>query len=151
MPAKRPTPGRALFYTRDSGGTHETTPGEYVRCAQPAAQQQGASFSGTPEQIGAMIRDGRSQAGDLVLDYGVTGNKLSRAGLDALIRLALTDPGVSHVLIRRRDRFARPDDPVDAVKLENLLREGGLTVVFSDRVLGPIAKGERRDIGELIV
>lgn len=27
---KRPTCGRGLFYTRDSGGKHETTPGEYV-------------------------------------------------------------------------------------------------------------------------
>ena len=98
-----------------------------------------------------MIRSGRSQDGDLFLDYGVTGNQLSRAGLDALIRTALTDPGVSHVLIPRRDRFARPDDPIDAMKMENLLREAGLTLVFMDRVVPPLERGRRRDVGELIV
>jgi hypothetical protein len=37
------------------------------------------------------------------------------------MRTALADPSVSHVLIPRRDRFARTDDPIDALKLENLL------------------------------
>ena len=32
-PSQRPSLGRGLFYTRDSGGEHETTPGEYVRWA----------------------------------------------------------------------------------------------------------------------
>ena len=98
-----------------------------------------------------MIRSGRSQDGDLFLDYGVTGNQLSRAGLDALIKTALTDSAISHVLIPRRDRFARSDDPIDAMKLENLLREGELTLVFMDRVVPPLERGRRRDVGELIV
>ena len=58
-------------------------------------------------------------------------------------RLSRLDP--------RRDRFARPDDPIDALKLENLLREGGLTLVFMDRVVPPLERGRRRDVGELIV
>src|SRR5439155_26753360 len=45
----------------------------------------------------------------------------------------------------------RPDDPLDALKLETVLREGGLTLVFMDRVLAPLSKGSRRDVGELIV
>jgi hypothetical protein len=150
MPS-RPAAGRALFYTRDSGGRHETTPTEYVLWAQRAATKYGVTFDGTPERIEAMIRSGRAQDGDLFLDYGVTGNQMSRAGLDALIRTALTDPDVTHVLIPRRDRFARPDDPLDALKLENLLRESGLTLVFMDRVVPPLERGRRRDVGELIV
>src|SRR3954468_20273131 len=148
---KRPAAGRAVFYSRDSGGRHETTPGEYVLWAQRVAAQHGVAFDGTPERIEAMIRSGLSRDGDLFLDYGVTGNQLSRAGLDALIKPALTDAGVSHVLIPRRDRFARPDDPIDGMKLENLLREGGLTLVFMDRVVPPLERGRRRDVGELIV
>jgi len=148
---KRPPAGRAVFYTRDSLGKHETTPGEYVLWAGRAAAQHGVTFDGTPERIEAMIRSGRSQDGDLFLDYGVTGNQLSRAGLDALIKTALTDTEISHVLIPRRDRFARPDDPIDGMKLENLLREGGLTLVFMDRVVPPLERGRRRDVGELIV
>ena len=89
--SQRPSLGRGLFYTRDSGGEHETTPGEYVRWAQRKAAALGVRFSGTPEHIEAMIRDGRSQHGDLFLDYGIKGNQLQRPGLDALFRLALTD------------------------------------------------------------
>ena len=96
---KRPAAGRAVFYTRDSLGKHETTPGEYVLWARRAAVQYGVAFYGTPERIEAMIRSGRSKDNDLFLDYGVTGNQLSRPGLDALIQTALTDFGISHVLI----------------------------------------------------
>jgi hypothetical protein len=148
---RRSTTGRALFYTRDSLGRHETTPAQYVRWAQDGAVGIGVAFSGLPEQIEKMIREGLSHEGDLFLDYGVTGNKLSRLGLDAMIQIALTDMSVSHVFIPRRDRLARPDDPVDGVKLENLLRAAGLTLVFMDRILPPLHRGRRHDLGELIV
>jgi len=147
---QRKSKGRALFYTRDSGGRHEMTPGEYVRWAQKKSVEQNIDFTGTAEGIEAMIRGGHSQDGDLFLDFNVCGNVLSRVGLDALIKTALEDPDVSHVLIPRRDRLARPDDPVDGVKLEDLLRKEGLTLVFMDKVCSPLPKGSRRDIAELI-
>ena len=147
---KRPAKGRGIFYTRDSGGEHENTPGEYVRWAQRAALTHGITFNGRPEQIEAMIREGRSQDEDLFLDYGVKGNQLQRPGLDVLFRIALTDPDVTHIFIPRRDRFARPDDPMDAMKMETTLREAGLTIVFMDKVLSPSARGQR-DLGESIV
>jgi hypothetical protein len=147
---KRPVTGRGLFYTRDSGGAHETTPGEYVRWAQRRAAELGVRFSGTPERIEALIRRGRPQDGDLFLDYRVKGNQLQRPGLGALFRLALTDPGVSHIFIPRRDRLARPDDPLDAMKMEATLREAGLTLVFMNRTVPPLPRG-RRDLGESIV
>ncbi len=151
MRGKRSATGRGLFYTRDSGGKHETTPGEYVRWAQREAARYGVALAATPDQIAAMILEGKSREGDLFLDYGVTGNRLSRQGLDAMIQTALTDRSVSHVFIPRRDRFARPDDPVDAVKLEHTLRKAGLTLVFMDRVVPPLERGRPRDVGELIV
>ena len=46
---------RGLFYTRDSGGEHENTPGEYVRWTSRAAAH-GVRFAGTAEQIERMIR-----------------------------------------------------------------------------------------------
>src|SRR4051812_10595671 len=67
----RPDRGRALFYHRDSGGKHEMTPGQYVQWARRQAEQNGLSFSGGPEQLEAMIRDGRSAEGDLFLDFAV--------------------------------------------------------------------------------
>ena len=147
---RRPTAGHALFYHRDSGGKHETTPGEYVLWAGRTAAQLGVAFDGTPERIEAMIRSGRSRDGSLFLDFGVTGNQLSREGLDALIRTALDDPSVTHILIPRRDRFARPDDPLDALRLEAVLRGDGLTLVFMDKVVPPLVRGQRRDLAELI-
>jgi len=83
--AQRAEKDRALFYTRDSGGKHETTPGEYVRWAQRQAEDIGLQFNGTPDRIEAMIRDGESVDEDIFLDYGVQGHILSRPGLDALI------------------------------------------------------------------
>ena len=148
--SQRPDAGRGLFYTRDSGGEHETTPGEYVLWAQRRATDLGIRFGGTPAQIEAMIRDGLSQEGDLFLDYGVKGNQLQRPGLDALFRVALTDATVSHVFIPRRDRFARPDDPLDGMKMEATLRRAGVTLVFMDMTLVPLARG-KRDLGESIV
>jgi hypothetical protein len=147
---KRPNTGRGLFYTRDSGGEHETTPSEYLRWAQRQATELGVVFSGTPEQIDEMIHEGRFQDGDVFLDFCVKGNKLQRPALDSLFSLALTDPNITHVFIPRRDRFARPDNPLDAIRMEDSLREAGLTIVFMDKTLAPVSRS-RRDLGETIV
>lgn len=69
--------GRALFYTRDSGGRHEMTPAEYLGWAQRKAVELGLSFDGTPQAIGEMIRTGQARRGDIFLDYGVAGHLLS--------------------------------------------------------------------------
>jgi DNA invertase Pin-like site-specific DNA recombinase len=143
--------GRAVFYTRDSGGKHEQTPAEYLRWAQKRAKELGVAFDGTPDTIEAMTRDGSSQCGDIYLDYNVCGNVLSREGLDALVKEVTGERGVTHVLIPRRDRLARPNDPIDGIKIETLIRKCGTTIVFMDKVCPPLAKGKRRDIGESIV
>jgi hypothetical protein len=46
----RPSQGRALFYTRDSGGKHDTTPGQYIAWAQRTAAKLGLSFGGCPHR-----------------------------------------------------------------------------------------------------
>src|ERR1700676_5575872 len=126
------------------------TPAQYVGWAARQAAEAGLSFDGTPEAIDDMIRSGCAHRGALFLDYGVSGNVLSREALNALLREAMTDPEGTHVFIPRRDRLCRPDDPVDGLRLENLLRESGVTLVFMDRTCPPLVKGRRRDIGELI-
>ena len=140
----------ALFYSRDSGGKHENTPEQYVAWARRKTKELGLSFSADPDEINEMIRDGRSVSGDLYFDFDVSGNKLSRAGLDALIKRATTDEQVSHVLIPRRDRLARPNNPIDGTGIEMILRGSGNTLVFMDKTLPPLEKGKRHDIGELL-
>jgi DNA invertase Pin-like site-specific DNA recombinase len=148
---KRQQTGRALFYTRDSGGRHETTPAEYVAWARRRATEIGLSFDGTAEGINSLIGDGRPSLGDLFLDYDVTGNVLSRKGLNALIQEVARDLRVTHVFIPRRDRLARPDDPTDGIRLDNLLRDNGVTLVFMDKTLPPTVRGRKRDLGEMII
>lgn len=147
---QRPAAGRGLFYTRDSGGEHENTPGQYVSWAVRAAGERGVRFAGTPLQIERMIRTSLWGEGDVFLDFAVKGNLLRRRGLDSLLQTAADDPTVSHVFIPRRDRLARPDDPTDGLRIENDLRRRGLTLVFMDKVLQPLGRG-RQDMGELIV
>lgn len=148
---KRSECGRGLFCTRDSGGKHEMTPGQYVAWASGEAGKRGIRFSGTPELIGRMIRESLSAAGDIFLDYDVSGNLLSRPGLDALIAEIQADPEVSHVFIPRRDRLARPENPLDGLALETRIRSLGVTLIYMDRELEPITTGKRQSIEDLIV
>ncbi len=122
--------GRGLFYHRDSGGKHETTPGQYVHWASTAARKHNVSFDGEEGQIERMIRDGISVDGDIFLDYEVSGNEMSRVALDALIHEAGNNLEVTHLLIPRRDRLARPDDALDGMNLEKRLRSAGTTLVL---------------------
>ena len=57
MPKKTIANGRALFYSRDSEGRHETTPSQYIIWAQKRAQDLGVQFDGEPETIERMIRE----------------------------------------------------------------------------------------------
>lgn len=147
----RPVQGRALFYTRDSGGKHEMTPSQYVTWACRESQKLGLSFRGTPDMIEAMIRNGEFAHGDIFLDFDVQGHEFERDGLDALFAEAERDLTVSHVLIPRRDRFARPKNPTDAIQLEIKLRSAGVTMMFMDRIAGPLQRGQSPNIGDMII
>lgn len=150
MKSQRVSLGRSLFYSRDSGGKHDQTPAEYVAWAKREAEKLGLKFHGTADGIGRMIKSGQPFAGDLFFDSSVCGNLMSRPALDALRETIRRDPSVSHLFIPRRDRLARPDDPLDGVRLERELRDQGLTLVFMNLVLAPLRRGQRQDIGESI-
>ena len=127
------------------------TPAQYVAWAQRRSKELDLSFDGTPERINTMIRENQFASGDIFLDYDVKGSLLSRNGLDALVREAINDPRVAAVMIPRRDRLARPDDPLDGIRLENVLRSAGKSIVYMERTLPPLKKGGRFDIAELIL
>jgi DNA invertase Pin-like site-specific DNA recombinase len=142
---------RGLFYTRDSGGKHELTPPEYVEWTRRRAKELGVRFSGTPERITAMMKSGVPVDGDLFFDFCVQGHVFTRPALDQLREMARCDSSVSHIFIPRRNRLSRPDDPLDALELEEELRLLGITLVLMDKVLLPLKKRGRRDMGETIV
>jgi len=147
----RPVAGRALFYTRDSEGRGDCAPPQEVRWAIEKARALDLRFRGAPEEIERMMREGRSSSGDLFLDYGISGNIVERAGLEALRREAKRDQGVSHILIPRRDRLIRPDNSMDGLNLELSFRREGLTFVFRDHVLGPVGRNGQIGIQDLVV
>ena len=148
---KRPSNGRAVFHTRDSGGRHDMTPGQYVEWARKEALKHGVTFDGTPAVIEAMIRERVSHRGDIFLDYDVCGNDLQRPGLQKMLEVARQDLTVCRAFIPRRDRLARPDDPMDAMRIETDLRRMGVTLTYMALTLSPLGIGQRHDLGDLIV
>ena len=147
---KRATCGRGLFYNRDSGGKHETTPPRYVTWAGRRANDLGVTFDGTPEVIERMIQSGEFHQGDIFLDYDVKGNLLSRPALDAMREEALRDQCVSHIFIPRRDRLARPNNPIDGAQLELGFRQLGITIIYQDAIATACHRGKRLDLGDLL-
>ncbi len=141
---------RALFYTRDSGGKHETTPGQYVEWAIHESQKRGMRFDGTPDTISAMIKNGECHNGDIYLDYDVSGNVMDRPGLVRLIDATKTQRDVSAVFIPRRDRLARPDKVIDGLKIESEIREAGVTIVFMDSEAAPLGRGKRQGTSDML-
>ena len=147
----RPAAGTGVLYHRDSEGRADCAPAQYVAWAAARAADLGVAFAGTPDQMAAMVRRRASADHPLYLDYGVSGNQLSRPGLDALTRAAAADRSISHVFVPRRDRLARPGHPLDGVQLELQLRQAGLTLVFLNRVADALPRGKRQDIADLTV
>ena len=140
--------GRALFYSRDSSGRHEMTPAQYVGWAQRKATEIGLQFEGTGERIMELIREKRAYLGNLYFDSAISGNLLDRPALQALKAEIVQDRTVSHVLIPRRDRLARPDHAIQGVELENELRSLGVAIEFMNARVGPMSQRQRQDLGE---
>ncbi len=148
---KRPERGDGLFYHRDSEGHSDLAPPQYVDWARGEAARLGVAFDGTADSIREMIAGSRFAAGDLYLDYGISGNILSRPGFDALRARALGDPAVTHIFVSKRDRLARPDNPIDAMVIEFELRSAGVSIVLmGGTILPPIARGDRIALADLL-
>jgi hypothetical protein len=148
---ERPALGKGLFYHRDSEGSSELAPPQYVEWAQGEAARLGVAFTGTPDAINDLIARSHHHAGDLYLDYGISGNLLRRPGFDLFRTRARTDLEASHLFVSKRDRLARPDNPVDAMMIEYELRSAGLTLVLmGGKILPPIPRGQRISLEDLL-
>ena len=135
----RPTAGRALFYTRDSEGHSDLAPPQYVAWARREAARLGVAFAGTPEAMEAMIARGVPAESDLFIDYGISGNVLSRPGFDAFRSRALRDPAVSHLFVPRRDRIARRDVRRRTDRLDVVVEQ---TMIVLDALAGGGLSGD---------
>lgn len=99
---------RGVFYSRDSGGEHDQTPTQYVQWAIRRSEEMGVQFTGVPDNIRQMIRNGQPVSGDLYFDNCISGNQMSRPALDALRERVKSDGSVSHIFVPRHNRLARP-------------------------------------------
>jgi DNA invertase Pin-like site-specific DNA recombinase len=150
MKPRRAKNGIGIFYTRDSGGRHETTPARYVEAAISKALELGVAFSPTTEDIELMYQQRLSVCGDAYFDHDISGNTTSRPALDEMFDRIKNDLSISHVFIPSRDRLSRESDPRRAIVHETKLTQMGMTIVFGDLVVGPTGVGQRTDIGAII-
>ena len=145
--AERPKNGTALVYLRRSTGKQEASMSSQLRWALDAAPTFGVKTHVTQADAARLLAERKHEHGNLYLDDGITGADLDRPGFTALRKRALRDATVSHIFIHMPDRFARPEDALDAVRLQTELQKAGLTVVFSTNVGRPRRRGES-NIGE---
>lgn len=85
---------------------------------------------------------------DVFLDDDESGFFLKRPGIEALQREVGGARNITHIFVYHRDRIARPMDVNEVVIFENSLRRGGISLVFSDKIAGPIEG--RQDLGDMV-
>ncbi len=128
--------GRSIAYLRRSSDQQGLSLSAQLDWAHEEAVRRGLTLTGSPADLESALLSRDARFGDVCLDNAITGSELDRPGLSALKR-AVQESGVTHLLVHKRDRLARPDDPIDGVQLENELRPPGLTLVFSNETLLP--------------
>src|SRR5262249_50766175 len=106
------------------------------------AARHSVVLDASPADLVHMQATRRSSYKGLRLDDGISGADLTRPGFVALIHDARADRSISHLLIYRRDRFARPEDAIKMVSIEKDLRLDGLTIVFAEAVAAPLVRGQ---------
>ncbi|GMU34732.1 MAG: hypothetical protein AMXMBFR20_26040 [Planctomycetia bacterium] len=136
------TKSRGLVYLRRSTTRQEISLAQQLEWAIRKAQEHGVQLDAGIDDLVVISKTKQNCKGAIFLDDGITGADLERPGLSQFIAEAISRKEVSHVFVHDPDRFARPEDPLEAVKLQQQLQRAGITVVFSNQIAGPISKGQ---------
>src|SRR5262245_41382273 len=134
---------RGLVYARRSTDKQAISLPCQLEWAMAAAHQHGVALNASVNDLEHMQSRGLHSYKAIRLDDGITGADLKRPGFLAVISDALSDHGISHTFIFKRDRFARPADALDMVRVEKQLLEAGITIVFSDATSEPYRAGQQ--------
>jgi hypothetical protein len=140
---------RGLAYLRRSTDKQEISLPMQLGWAIAAAQHHCIALDAAVADLAHMQTLRLHSYKAIRLDDGITGSDLSRPGFLAFNRDALADSAVSHVFFFKRDRFARPDDAMQAAQIEKKLLRAGITVVHSDGVTLPLRRGEQNILRDL--
>ena len=139
MTVRRKNEGRVYLRrstTKQAMGIHDQ-----LRWAIREAAQRGITLDASLADLEHMLLRGLKSYKHIYLDDGVSGSDLTRRGFLAFRGEALGNHAVSHVFVHMSDRFARPDQSLQAMQLEHELLYAGITVVFSNRVAEPRSHG----------
>lgn len=139
MPAR--TKRDALCYLRRSTSKQEMGIHGQLEWALQTARKHEVNLEASPDDIDEMLERGLKSYRGILLDDGVSGGRLDRPGFVALRREAIQKRNVSHILIHKSDRFARPEQAIQAMSMETELLLAGLTIVFSNRTSEPRERG----------
>jgi len=139
MPAR--TKRDALCYLRRSTSKQEMGIHGQLEWALQAACKHEVNLEASPDDIDEMLQRGLKSYRGILLDDGISGSRLDRPGFVSLRRVAVQNRNVSHILIHKSDRFARPEQSAQAMSMETELLLAGLTIVFSNRISEPRERG----------
>ncbi|HEY7308435.1 MAG TPA: recombinase family protein [Gemmataceae bacterium] len=140
---------RGLTYARRSTDKQEISLPSQIEWAVTAARDHGVILDAAVADLTHMQAQRLHSHKDIRLDDGISGSDLTRPGFLAVSHDALADKTISHLFIYKRDRFARPNDAMQAAQIEKRLLMAGITLVFSDTVSAPILLGEQNIMRDL--
>jgi DNA invertase Pin-like site-specific DNA recombinase len=141
---------RGIVYIRKSVQGDKLSPLTQLEWAMQEAHYHSVEMNASEQMLEEMLRIRASHEGDIYIDIGISGAKMQRPGFDAFLKRAIGDKSITHCFIYMQDRLARPNDPAEAILIENQLRRAGKTVVFSDKELKPLGHGEADIINHLL-
>ncbi len=113
------------------------------------ATELGLRIGATPHDLEKIRADRLVHRGDIYCDDAITGANMRRPGLTALLKDIERDRTISHLLVYRRDRVGRPQNPIEGMGIERAIREMGVTIVFLDQIVEPVKPGDN-DLGALL-
>ena len=149
MPSRKKN--RGLIYLRRSSDRQEISLQAQLNWAIIEARNHNVQVDASNEDLHDMQQSRLSVFKSIRLDDAITGADLNRPGFMALNADVQKDVAISHIFIHKRDRFARPEEATEMVLLEKRLRQLGITIVFSDKVAGPLERGQTNIADDLSV
>ena len=139
---KQRTKNKGLAALRRSSRKQETSLETQLDWAIVQAKHRGIILDATQQDLVSMRLRKLHSYKAIRLDDSVTGADLNRPGLTSLIEDAHSNPEISHILVFKRDRLGRPDNPLPMMMIEAEILRAGVTLVFSDGIVEPTSTGQ---------
>ena len=145
------TKARAAVYIRRSSESQEEAPAVQLEFAKRKAAELGLTIEGTAADVRQLIDARQNRSGDLFLDDDISGSVMDRPGLSAMLA-AFRSPDCPYaaLIAFRRDRLARPDDPIRGIEINRTIHAAGASLVFNDKMVPPPADADQRTASDIL-